>query len=163
MRKSLDQRKSVARVPQGHLSAELAPPVPRPSSRPWQRDNKWPYCCRWLTPTSSMPVSGEGIALQPKVIWCYGHTSEPSQYWPGFIWGGGGGGGGWGVTRRYFTPPSPLVMPPSYRLAFSVFYMGVPPLNFYLPPVETCCYVFAPTWVKSWNKPCRLWWCVHTW
>ena len=86
MRKSLDQRKSVARVPQGHLSAELAPPVPRPSSRPWQRDNKWPYCYRWLTPISSMPVSEEGITLQPSLIWHYGHTSEPSQYCTGFIW-----------------------------------------------------------------------------
>ena len=135
MRKSLDQRKSVARVPQGHLSAELAPPVPRPSNRPWQRDNKWPYCYRWLTPISSMPVSEEGITLQPSLIWRYGHTREPSQYCPGFILGGGVLGGWAGVTSGYFTL-FPSCDAPFLSIGFLCILYGDAPLEF----------LFAPYW-----------------
>jgi hypothetical protein len=29
-------------------------------------------------------------------------------------------------------------------------------LDLHLPPLEVCRYVFAPSWTKSWNKPCQL-------
>jgi hypothetical protein len=56
-------------------------------------------------------------------------------------------GGGHGVL----TPPSP------WKLAFPIFNMGFPPLDLHLPPPPPTleiCYLFAPSWIKSWNKPC---------
>ena len=59
MKRNLGQRRSVVRVHLGHPWAELVLPGPRPSSRPWPRDNRWLYCSSSQTPTSSMLVSGE--------------------------------------------------------------------------------------------------------
>ena len=64
MKRNLDQQRSVVRVHQGHPWVELGPLGPRPSSRPWLKDNRWLYYCSWLTPTSNMLVSGECIVLQ---------------------------------------------------------------------------------------------------
>jgi hypothetical protein len=46
--------------------------------------------------------------------------------------------------------PGGALAPPPWKLAFPIFNMGLPPLEF-------CCYVFAPSWAKSWNKPWMLW------
>ena len=45
--------------------------------------------------------------------------------------------------------------PPSNWLSL-LFYMGLPPPGFVFPPLEIFHYVFAPSWAKSWNKPCSL-------
>ena len=57
--------------------------------------------------------------------------------------------GGWVCVKVYFRGARGCFHPPPpWKLAFPTFNMG-------LPPFELCCYIFSPSWTKSWNKPCK--------